>query len=320
MRMLLRVLLLALAGTSVALAAEVYPSKTTRMIVGATAGGGSDIVARLIASRLSARLGQPFIVENRPGAGGNIANDVVAKSKPDGYTLGMGYAGIAINPVITKQMPFDTLNDLAPVSLVALVHFFLVINPQGPITSMRGLIDEAKANPGKLDLGINARASVGHLSTELFKLRAGVDMHTVTYKGSSHALVDLLGGRIAGMIDTVVATASLVKSGKLRAVAFGGEKRSSAFPDVPTFEEAGLADFKVLSWFGVVAPAKTPPEILNRLSREIAEILREPEVKERFDAMLLEPAGSSPSEFSAFIRSEMQRWDGVVKAAGITIE
>lgn len=319
MRLLLRILLLALAGTSVALA-DTYPSKTTRMIVGATAGGGSDIVARLIATKLAARLGQPVVVENRPGAGGNIANEIIAKADPDGYTLGMGYAGIAINPVLMPQMPFDTLRDLAPVSLVTYVHFFLVVDPQGPIKSVRGLIDEAKANPGKLAFGINARASVGHLSTELFKLRTGVDMPTVTYKGSSQALVDMLGGRLGAMIDTVAATAAHVKSGKLRAIAYGGEKRSSVFPDVPTFKEAGLPDFKVLSWFGVVAPAKTPPEIINRLSKEIAEIVRMPDVSERLAALVLEPVGSTPAEFGAFIRSEMQRWDGVVKAAGIKAE
>ena len=151
-------------------------------------------------------------------------------------------------------------------------------------------------------------------------MRTGVDMPTVTYKGSSQALVDLLGGRIAAMIDTVAATAAHVKSGKLRAIAFGGEQRSSMFPDVPTFKEAGLPDFTALSWFGVVAPAKTPPEIVNRLSKEIAEILHTPEVSERLAALLLEPVGSSPSEFAAFIRSEMQRWDAVVKAAGIKVE
>ncbi len=310
-------LLVALASAA---SGQTYPVKPLRMLVGAAPGGTTDIVARAIAIRLSERLGQPVAVDNRGGAGGNIALDAVAKAAPDGYTLGMAYSGLSINPVVTASMPFDTLADLAPVSLVSTVQMFLIVDATTPITSVRGLIDQAHARPGQLAIAANALASVSHLSAELFKLRAGVDMPTVVYKGSSPALIDIMGGRVAAMFDTVPGALAFIRGGKIRAIGIGGSKRSSIMPEVPTLQESGLANFEIRSWYGVVATAKTPPEIIERLSREIAAIVATPEVRARFAAQSLDPVGSTPAEFDKFIRAEMVSWGAVAKSAKIRLE
>lgn len=313
-------LLAPLLGFAAGAWAQAFPSKPLRMLVGAAAGGTTDIVARAIAARLAERLGAQVLVENRGGAGGNIALDVVAKAAPDGHTLAMAYSGLSINPVVMASMPFDTLNDLAPVSLVSTVQMFLIVGAATPITSVRGLIDQAKANPGKLAIAGNALASVSHLSAELFKLRAGLDMPVVVYKGSAPALIDIMGGRVTAMFDTVPGALSFIKGGKIRAIGIGGAKRSSLMPDVPTLQEAGLANFDIRSWYGVLTTAKTPPEIVERLSREIAAIVRSPELRASFAAQSLDPIGGTPAEFDSFIRAEMASWSAVAKSAGIKIE
>ncbi len=312
---LMAIALLGVCGPGVF--AQGYPSKPLRMLVGAPPGGTTDIVARMIAQKLGERLGQTVVVENRAGAGGNIGMDGVAKAAPDGYTFGMAYSGLSINPSVMKAMPFDTLRDLAPVSLVATVPMFLIVDPAMQVTSVKELIDRAKANPGKLAIAASSFAAVSHLSAELLKQRAGIDMTTVVYKGSAPAWVDVMGGRVAAMFDTVAGSSPHVKAGKLRAIAVGGSKRMSTLPDVPTLQESGLPDFEIRSWYGVVAPAKTPPEIIERVSREIAEIVKAADLRENFASQMLEPVGNSPAEFGAFIRSEMRLWEPVARSADI---
>jgi len=307
-------------GTGAAVAQD-YPAKAIRMIVGAPAGGTTDIVARIVAAKLGERLGQSVTVENRGGAGGNIGNDVVAKAAPDGYTLGMAYSGLSINPVVMgPAMPFDTLQDLAPVSLVATVPMFLVVGPATKANDVATLAAEARANPGKLAIAANSLASASHLAAELFKSRADIDMTTVVYKGSAPALTDIMGGRVAAMFDTVPGAIGYVRSGQLRAIAVGGAKRLAILPDVPTLQESGLKDIEIRSWYGVIAPARTPPAIVERLSREIAEIMRSADMRERMAAQTLEPVGSTPAEFATFIRREMDVWGPVAKAAKIKLE
>lgn len=320
-RLLCRGALAVLLATATAAWGQTWPAgKPLRMLVGASAGGTTDIVARVVAAKLSERLGQQVVVENRGGAGGNIALDAVAKAPPDGYTLAMAYSGLSINPVVMPSMPFDTLKDLAPVSLVATVQMFLIVDPGLGITSVRQLVDQAKANPGKFAIAANALASVSHLSAELFKSRAGVDMPTVVYKGSSPALVDMLGGRIAAMFDTVPGALPHVKGGKVRAIAVGGSARSGLLPEVPTLVESGFRDFDIRSWYGVVATGGTPAPIVDRLGAEVAAIVKLPEIRERFAGQALDPVGGTPAEFGAYIREEMARWSGVAKSAKIKLD
>jgi tripartite-type tricarboxylate transporter receptor subunit TctC len=316
----LRCLLPLLLCAANSAAAQSWPAKPVRMMVGAAAGGTTDIVARVVAAKLSDRLGQQIVVENRGGAGGNLALDAVAKAAPDGYTLAMAYSGLSINPVVMASMPFDTLKDLAPVSLVATVQMFLIVDASLKVNSVRQLIDQAKANPGKVAIAANALASVSHLSAELFKTRAGVEMPVLVYKGSAPALVDIFGGRVAAMFDTVPGALPHVKSGKVRAIAIGGTSRSALMPEVPTLQESGLKDFDIRSWYGVVATGGTPAPIVERLNTEIAAIVKQPDIRERFTGQSLDPVGGSAAEFGAYIREEMGRWSAVAKAANIKLE
>ena len=309
-------LLVAALMAPAAASSQSYPARPVRVYVGAAPGGTTDIVARLVAQRLGERLGQQFVVENRPGAAGNLANDAAAKAAPDGYTLAMAYSGLSINPAV-MPMPFDTLRDLAPVSLVASVQMFLVVSPELPAKSVGELVALARTQPGTVALGANSLASVSHLAAELFRLRAGVDVPVVVYKGSAPALVDMMGGRLAAMFDTFPGALPHVKSGKIRAIAVGGATRAAILPDVPTLAEAGLPDFEIRSWYGVIAPAQTPPAIVDRLSAEIAAAVKSPDLRERFEAQTLEPVGSTPAEFAAFIRAEMDRWAPAARAAKI---
>ena len=319
-RLLAGLLIPLLAAFAASAIAQGFPNKPLKMLVGAPPGGTTDIVARIIAQKLGDRLGQPVVVENRAGVGGNIGNDGVAKAAPDGYTIGMAYSGLSINPWVINPMPFDTLKDLAPVSLVATVPMFLIVDPARNINSVRDLVEQAKASPGKLAIAGNSFASVSHLTAELFKQRAGIDMTTVVYKGSAPAWVDVMGSRVAGMFDTVAGAFPHVKAGKMKAIAVGGKQRLAALPDVPTLQEAGLPDFEIRSWYGVIAPAKTPPEIVERLSREIAEIVRAADVRENFASQMLEPVGNTAAEFGSFIRAEMQQWEPVAKSSKIKME
>jgi len=314
------VLMAATALIGIPGSAHAYPDKPIRMLVGASPGGTTDIVARLIASALEKKLKQPVAVENHPGAGGNLALNIVAKAVPDGYTIGMAYSGLAINPAIMASMPFDTMKDLAPVSLVATVDMFLLVDPKLGLKSIQDLVNMAKREPKKLALAANALGSVSHLSAALFNQRTGIDLPIAVYKGSAPALVDLMGGSVSAMFDTVPGALPLVQQNRLQVMAVGGAHRLSILPDIPTLEEAGLKDFQIGSWYGVVAPAKTPGSIVDGLSAAIAEALGDPKVRAQLEKQMLNPKGSSPAEFKSFIASEMTQWAAVARKSQIAIK
>jgi tripartite-type tricarboxylate transporter receptor subunit TctC len=300
--------------------AQPYPSKPVRFIVTFAAGGGTDLLARTVAPRLSDGLGQPVVVENRAGANGAIGADFVAKSAPDGYTLCVCAAGtLAIGPHLTKQ-PFDPLKDLAPVSLLANSPFVVTVNPGVKANTLRELIALAKAQPGKINFGSSGNGGSPHLSTELFKSMAGVDMVHVAYKGLGPGIADLMGGQIQVMFADVNLVVPHIKSGKLRALAFTGAHRSPALPDLPTVAEAGVPGYAAGTWYGVLAPAGTPAPIVARLSDEIRKALALPEVQSALIAQGVEPAGTTPAQFADYLRDEHAKWGKVIREAKIKID
>ena len=312
-------LFVAVAATG-AQAADDFPNKPIKMLVGATAGGGSDLVARIVALHLSKRLGQQVVVENRPGAGGNIANLAVARAPADGYTLAMAYSGISINPAVMQKMPFDTAKELAMVSQVADVPMGLYVNAAVPAQTVQGLINAAKSKPGQYSLGVNALASVGHLATEMFKQRTGVDMPTVVYKGSSAAMTDLIGGNVSAMFDTIASAGPSQRSGRIRILAVGGQKRMDSMPNVPTVAESGIAGFEMVTWYGLWAPGKLPEAISKRLTEESAKAMRSALVTERLGAQGFIAAPMGPAQFAPYITKEIATYARIVRDAKIQID
>ena len=301
--------------------AQDYPTKPVRFVVPFAPGGTTDVLARLLGEKLSASLGQQFVIDNQAGAGGNIGTAQVAKAEPDGYTILMGTVGThAINQSIYPRLPFDPIKDFAPVTLVATVPNVLVVNPEVPVHSVAELIELAKAKPGELNFASSGNGSSIHLSGELFKSMTGVDMVHVPYKGSGPAVVDLLGGQVEMMFDNLPSSAPHIKAGKLRPLGVTSKERSPTLPDVPTIAEAGVPGYEALSWFGVLVPAGTPDAVVTRLQQEIAKILADPAMRERFAELGAVPAGDTPAEFAAFIGSETAKWADVVQKAGITLE
>jgi tripartite-type tricarboxylate transporter receptor subunit TctC len=298
--------------------AQAYPTKPIRIIVGSSAGGGGDIMARLVAAPMSAALGQQVIVDNRPGAGGNIGADIVAKSAPDGYTLLFVFSGHVTNPSLYPKLPFDTVRDFAAVTMLATNESVLVVHPSVPANSVKELIALAKQNPGKYSIAALPSSSQ-HLGSELFKLQAGINLLFVPYKGNAAALTDLLGGQVQVMFNTLAISLPHVKSGKLRALAVAGARRSRLAPDLPTVSEAGLPGFSFNGWYGIVAPAKTPRPIVTQLNQTLIKIVRSPDVVERMAGMGNEPVGSTPEEFDRLIREEIPKWAKVIRQAGITM-
>jgi tripartite-type tricarboxylate transporter receptor subunit TctC len=298
-----------------------YPTKPVRLVVPFPAGGTTDILARAVAQKLSEAWGRQMIVDNRPGAGGNIGSDLVAKSAPDGYTLLMGTVGThAINPSLYKNMPYDHVKDFAPVILVAGVPNVLVVNPSLPVHSVPELIAYAKANPGKLNFASSGNGTSIHLSGELFKAMTGVEMTHVPYKGSAPALTDLIGGQVQLMFDNLPSSLPFIKAGKLRALAVTSGARAAALPDLPTLAESGLPGFEASSWFGVLAPAGTPRDIVAKLNGAIAGWLASPEAKEKLLAQGAIAAGGTPEDFARHIGAETSKWAKVVKASGAHID
>jgi tripartite-type tricarboxylate transporter receptor subunit TctC len=315
------VLLIALFGSVLPSHGETYPSKPIRMIVGFSPGGSTDVLARTLAQKLSEAWKQPVIVENKPGAGGLIGADLVAKSAPDGYTLTMGPIGPhAVNASLYKKMPYDTLKDFAPVVHFANVTMMLVVNPALPVHSVKELIEYARAHPGKLNFASGGIATSQHLSAELFISMTKVNMLHIPYKGTGNALPDLLGGRTQLMFADLPAAISQIKAGKLRPIAVCDEKRLPELPDIPTVAEAGLPGYKAFGWFGVFAPARTPKAVITKLNQEINKILRMNDMKERLTSFGAHAVGGTPEALRRLQEAEMKRWDKIIKAANIQVE
>ena len=299
-------------------AAQSYPAKPIRLIVDSSAGGGGDTFARVVAQGLSGVLGQQVIIDNRAGAGGNIGADLVAKAPPDGYTLLFVFTGHVLNPTLYPKLPFDTVRDFAPISLLATNESVLAVHPSIPAKSLAELIALAKKNPGKYTLGALS-SSAQHLGSELFRFKAGIDLLFIPYKGNGPALTDLMGGQLDMAFNTVAITLPLIQAGKLRALAAAGEHRSRLMPDLPTMKEAGLPGFSFFGWYGIVAPARTPDAVVKRLSHALVQVVKLPDIVERVTAMGNEPVGSTPAEFDKFIRDEIPKWAKVIRDAKISL-
>jgi tripartite-type tricarboxylate transporter receptor subunit TctC len=301
--------------------AQSYPTKPIRLVVPFPAGGTTDILARAAAQKLTESLGQTVVVDNRPGAGGNIGAELVAKSAPDGYTLLMGTVGThAINPSLYAKMPYDHVRDFAPVILVAGVPNVLVVNPSLPVNSVQELIAYAKANPGKLNFASSGNGTSIHLSGELFKSMTGLQITHIPYKGSAPALQDLAGGQVQLMFDNLPSSLALIKAGRLKALAVTSLERAPALPDVPTINESGLPGFEASSWFGLLAPAGTPQPIIAKLNAEVAKWLASPEAREKLLAQGANAAGGTPEDFVKHIAAETTKWQKVVKDSDAKID
>ncbi|MGH8788732.1 MAG: tripartite tricarboxylate transporter substrate binding protein [Cupriavidus necator] len=323
--LLLSASLAALASQS-ALAADPYPAKPIRLVVPFAAGGTTDILARAVAAELARLPGWNVVVDNKPGAGGNIGADLVAKAAPDGYTLLMGTVGThGINQSLYGKLPFDPIKDFAPITEVAAVPNVLVLNPafaqQNKIDSVKDLITYARANPGKINMASSGNGTSIHLAGELFKTQTRTFMVHFPYKGSGPALTDLAGGTMQVMFDNLPSSMALIKSGKLKALAVTSAKPSPALPGVPTIAQAaGLPQYEASSWFGMLAPAGTPPDVIHRIQQEVAKALNAPAVRERLQAQGAEPVGNTPEQFAAFIRAETAKWAKVVKDSGAKVD
>jgi len=300
--------------------AQAYPTKPIKVTVGVPPGGPTDTVLRAVSPELSEALGQPIVVENKPGASAVIATDFAAKAAPDGYTLTFIYITHATNATLMKNLPYDSLADLAPVSMVGRQSMVLLANPSFPAASVKELIAAAKANPGKIDYGASDSGSAPHLAGEFFKMMAGIDLTPIYYKGTAPAMTDLLAGHIQVMFVSNISALPHVKSGKLKALGVTGATRTAQAPDIPTISESGLGGYEVYGWYGFAAPAKTPRPIIDRLYKEVAKIAQDPKMKARLAGQGLELVGNTPAEFDAFIRAEITKWRGVLKAAGIKPE
>lgn len=298
-------------------AAQAYPVRPIRLIVPQSAGGSTDLVARPLARQLSEALGQPVVVENRPGAGSVIGTDLVSKAAPDGYTLLAVAASFTISPSLYKQLPFDPVRDFAPVTLLSAFPNVLVVKASLPVHSVRELIALARSRPGQLNYGSSGIGTGTHLSMELFKHLAGIEMVHVAYKGGAPAVNALLAGEVQVNLATISTALPQIRAGKLRALAVTSRERSAAMPEVPTIAESGVPGFDYSSWIGLLAPAKTPQSVIARLGAEAAKAIRTPEIKAILALEGAEPVGDSPGEFAAIIQTEIARWKKLVEATGI---
>jgi len=301
--------------------AQTWPAKPIKWIVPFAPGGTTDILARTIGEKLTVALGQPVIIENKPGAGGGVGAEFTAKAPPDGYTIMGGTISThAINASLYKSLPYDPVKDFVPITLIARVPNMLVVNPDIPAKNVTELITLLRANPGKYSFASSGNGTSQHLSGELFKSMAGVDMQHIPYKGSPPALQDVVGGQVAMTFDNITTAWPLAKGGKLRALAVTTAKRSAVAPEVPTLSESGLAGYEVGSWQGVFAPASTPPAIVKRLNVEIVKIINMPDVKEKLIGLGAEPVGNTSEEFGALVKTEVVKWAEVVKKSGAKVD
>ncbi|HEX6156331.1 MAG TPA: tripartite tricarboxylate transporter substrate binding protein [Burkholderiales bacterium] len=297
-------------------AQDSWPSRPLRMILPFPPGGGTDILGRLIAERLAAGLGQPVVTENRGGAGGNVGAEAAARSAPDGYTIVLVAPSLAISPTLYSKLNYDPVKDLAPVSLVATVPNVMVTQPSLP-GDLKAFIAAVKARPGALNFGSGGAGTSNHLAGELFNLVAGTQLVHIPYKGVNLAMQDVLSGNVHLVFIGIPAAAPHIKAGKLRALALVAPQRSGALPEVPTVAEAGLPDFEVTTWYGILAPAGTPRSIIHRLNAELVKVMHAPELKEKLAASGTEPLTSTPDEFAAYIRKEIAKWGDVIRKAGV---
>ncbi|MDM0040983.1 tripartite tricarboxylate transporter substrate binding protein [Variovorax sp. J22G21] len=310
----------ALLSAPVLVHAQAWPAKPIRWVVTYPPGGTVDAVARVIAPKLSLRLGQPVVIDNRAGAGGAIGGDLVAKSAPDGYTVMLDASNHAQNPALRTKMPFDTMRDLAPVSLLVKVPNVLVVNPGAPIAGVKELVALAKAKPGEVNYASSGNGSAQHLAAELFSSMAGVRMTHVAYKGGGPALTDVMAGQVPVFFASVASGLPYIQSGKLRALAVTGKSRTPVLPQLPTVAESGLPGYEVYEWNGVFVPSGTPAPIVDRLSRELAAVLKDPDVHARLEAIGAEVIGSTPAELDAFRKAEMAKWSKVAKENRIQLD
>jgi tripartite-type tricarboxylate transporter receptor subunit TctC len=303
-------------------AAQDYPgSKPIRLIVPFPAGGGTDIFARVIGNKLTESLKWVVIIDNKPGAGGNLGIDAVAKAPPDGYTLGLGQtSNLAINPTLYPKLPYDSLKDLVPIVLVADAPLVLVVPASSPYKTLGELIEAAKKKPGDITFGSPGNGTVAHLTGELLQSAAGVKFQHIPYKGSAQAITDLIGGQVQSYMSSVPTALSHIKAGKLRPLAVSSTKRAATLPDVPTIAEAGYKGFDANTWFGLVAPKGTPPAIVEKINAEVNKILKSPDVKEKFAAEGGGALGGSSQEFAALLKADYAKWGKVVKDSGVKLD
>ena len=312
---------LAIVFTAGAALAQGFPNKQIRLVAPSAPGDAPDVIARLVAEKLSATLGQQVVVDNKPGAGGVVGSEIVAKAPADGYTLIMGNAGShGINAAVYTKLPYDIQRDFAPVSQIAVAPNIFIVNPSVPAKTIQEFIAYAKTKPGQLNYASGGNGSSSHMSMELLKTMAGIDVAHVPYKGSTPALTDLIGGQASIMSVNLPPAVPHVKSGRLRALAVTTKTRSPLLPDVPTVAESGLPDFETVAWFGVLAPAATPKDVVARLSAEIAKIAKSPEMRERLSALGAEPVGSTPEESAAIIARDIAKWTTLAKSVGIRVD
>ena len=309
--------IIALAGTAGLAQAQAWPSRPIRMVVPAAAGGTVDLLTRAVAVKLGDLLGQPLVVENRAGATTSIAEEFVVRQSPDGYTLLMSGITLATQPFMRANLPYDPQQDFTMISLVATSGNVIVVNLDVPVRTVNELIQLAKSSPTPLFYGTPAFGATGHLAAEMFNQMAGTKLRQVPYKGAAPALQDLMAGQIHMTFDNIPAAINYIRSGKIRAVAVTTAKRDRQLPDVPTIAESGLPGYEIVAWFGMVAPAKLPPEITGRLHAEIVKALKDPVVLERLERIGFEPVGSTPAEFLAYVKAEADKLGKVIKAAGM---
>ena len=300
--------------------AQSWPTKPVRLIVSYPAGGSTDIIARTVAERLSEQWGQSVVVDNRAGGGTVIGTDLVAKSPPDGYTLLVVPAPFTINPSLLPKLPYDTLADFTPITLINTTPLVVVVNPSVPARTVKELLALARANPGKLNFGSSGTGGSNHLAGELFGAMGNVKMVHIPYKGNAPALTDLVGGHVDVLFNGLTSAIALIKAGKIRAIAITSTRRSDVLPDLPTVDEAGLKGYEAGAWNGLAGPARTPREIVQKVQSDVARTLGAPELRERLRAEGSDPVGSSPEDFAKFIRMETEKWGKVVKFAKVKPE
>ncbi len=312
------VVLIVMACALSAAQAQNYPNRTVRIIVPIAPGGASDLLSRLIAQKLYESWGQVVQVDNRPGASGIIGSELVAKAPPDGYTLLMAFTSHVTNPSLQPKLPYDTLNDFAPVTMVAIVPSVLLVHPSLPVRSVQELIAFARKRPGELDYASAGTGTATHLAALMFSAMTGVIMEHVPYRGGVPALNDLLGGQVSLMFGNLAPSMTFIRSGRLRPLAVTSARRSDAMPRLQTMAEAGLPGYEALAWFALLAPARTPGQVINKLNSEVVATLQHPDMKERLKGLGVEIMPGSPAELNDYIRAEIVKWDKVIKQLGIT--